>query len=268
MQSAQSEELRLLDRTHSYKDVIKAVRASRAAGFNNLNLDLMYGLPDQRIQHWKDTLHKAMELQPQHLSLYALTLEHGTSLRARVTKGLLPTPDSDSAADMYEWASEALSKHGFIQYEISNWAYESGEFACQHNLQYWKNLPYLAFGAGAHGWFNGYRYSNTRSPQLYIDRMKLMISKSITFPFSPAVNAKHEIDRQDEMNETLMMGLRLVEGVPRNSFQERFGVTIEHEYFATFQKLEAQGLISPDRDSVRLSKVGRLLGNRAFLEFV
>ena len=268
VQSAQTEELRLLDRMHSFKDVVKVVHASRTAAFNNMNLDLIYGLPKQRIHHWEDTLHKAVELQPQHLSLYALTLEHGSPLRAQVTRGLLPTPESDLAADMYECASKILSKHGFIQYEISNWAHKSGEFACQHNLQYWKNLPYLAFGAGAHGWFNGCRYSNTRSPQLYIDRMKLIKPKSSTFPFSPAVSMNRKIDRKNEMNETLMMGLRLLEGVPRHSFQERFGVTIEHEYFATFERLATQGLITPDRDRVRLSKVGRLLGNRVFSEFV
>jgi len=268
-QSAQEEELRILDRSHSFQDVVEAARKSRAAGFNNLNLDLIFGLPGQRLKHWKDTLNKALGLQPEHLSLYALTLEHGTPLRAQVRRGLLPTPKSDVAADMYEWATEELARHGFSHYELSSWAQDSGTFACQHNLQYWKNLPYLAFGTGAHGWFNGCRYANTRSPQLYIERMKPGKSGATNFPFSPAVSEKREVDLQDEMNETLMMGLRLLQdGVPRRSFKARFGVTIQHGYAAPLRRLQAQGLVAQDRKRVRLSKAGRLLANRVFEEFV
>ena len=268
-QSAQSEELRLMDRSHTFQDVIKVVQACRAAGFNNLNLDLIFGLPMQRMHHWRNTLHRSLELQPEHLSLYALTLEHSTPLRAQVQRGLLPSPNSDLAAEMYEWASETLTLHGFTQYEISNWSHNSGAFACRHNLQYWQNLPYLAFGAGAHGWFNGYRYSNTRSPQIYIECMKPAKSLSSNFPFSPAVSETREIDRQNEMNETLMMGLRLFpDGVPRSSFQSRFGVPIEQEYIEPLQRLQAQGLLAPDKHRVRLSTAGRLLANRVFSEFV
>ncbi len=268
-QSAQSEELRLLARSHSFQDVIEVVRAARAAAFNNVNLDLIFGLPGQQMPQWMDTLRQTLALQPEHLSLYALTLERGTPLHAQVESGALATPDSDQAADMYECATEKLADHGFNQYEISNWAHSSGAFACRHNLQYWQNLPYLAFGAGAHGWFNGWRYANTRSPQLYIKRLKPENLGASHFPFSPAVSEKRAIDRQTEMNETMMMGLRLLrEGVPRGTFQSRFGVHIEHEYGAPLRRLRSQGLLAPDGDGVRLSSAGRLLGNRVFAEFV
>jgi len=268
-QSAQSEELRLLDRSHSFQDVVKVVRAARTAAFNNVNLDLIFGLPGQQMTQWRDTLRKTLALQPEHLSLYALTLERATPLRTQVESGTLTAPDSDRAADMYECATEKLAEYGFSQYEISNWAHNSGAFACRHNLQYWQNLPYLAFGAGAHGWFNGWRYANTRSPQLYIERLKPGKFGASHFPFSPAVSEKRAIDRQNEMNETMMMGLRLLrEGVPRSTFQSRFGVHIEHEYGAPLRRLRSQGLLAPDGDRVRLSSAGRLLGNRVFAEFV
>ena len=268
-QSAQSEELRLLARSHSFQDVIEVVRAARAAAFNNVNLDLIFGLPGQQMPQWMDTLRQTLALQPEHLSLYALTLERGTPLHAQVESGALATPDSDQAADMYECATEKLADHGFNQYEISNWAHSSGAFACRHNLQYWQNLPYLAFGAGAHGWFNGWRYSNTRSPKLYIQRLTSEKSEDSNFPFSPAVSEKRKVDRQNEMNETMMMGLRLLhEGVPRRSFEKRFGTPIEHRYGESLRRLRAQGLLAFDNDRVRLTSSARLLGNRVFAEFV
>src|SRR6185436_775555 len=126
VQSAQSSELKLLDRLHTFDDVILAVQWARAAGFDNLNLDLIFGIPHQTLTMWQETLTRVLELQPDHLSCYALSLEHGTPLRSWVYRGLLPMPDSDLAAEMYEWASETLEVNGFGQYEISNWAKEDG----------------------------------------------------------------------------------------------------------------------------------------------
>ncbi len=124
VQSANMEELRMLERTHDFFTVIEAVTSARKAGFTNLNLDLIYGLPEQTLQTWQTTVQRILDLHPEHISAYALTLEHGTPFGHWATKGLLPLPDPDLAAEMYEWASETLKANGYIQYEISNWAKE------------------------------------------------------------------------------------------------------------------------------------------------
>ena len=151
MQSADQNELGMLERQHSYNDVVRAVEWSRTAGINNLSLDLIFGLPQQTLKPWIRTVEAAISLQPEHLSLYALTLEHGTPMQKKVEAGKLPELDPDVAADMYEAASERLIASGYVQYEISNWARENnlGELlSCKHNLQYWRNFPYLGVGAG------------------------------------------------------------------------------------------------------------------------
>ena len=158
VQSAHPGELRLLERNHDYHDVIHSVTWARQAGFDNLNLDLIFGLPEQRLETWQHTLDLVLGLDPEHISLYALSLEHGTPFGRWAKRGLLSTPDPDLAAEMYEWASDRLEYDGYAQYEISNWAKNSlaGDMlACRHNLQYWRNLPYLGFGAGAHGYAGG-----------------------------------------------------------------------------------------------------------------
>ena len=174
MQSAQPGELLMLDRQHDLEDLIQSVRWGRQAGFLNLNLDLIYGIPYQTLENWAGSLQMALSLQPEHLSLYALTLEHGTPFDHWIARGLVAAPDDDLAADMYETATEMLDKAGFEQYEISNWAKRSqiGEvWACRHNLQYWRLLPYLGFGAGAHGYAKGVRTANVLTPIAYIQRM-------------------------------------------------------------------------------------------------
>ena len=155
MQSAHPDELKFLERIHDYMDVVDAVTWARQAGFDNLSLDLIFGLPEQQTQTWVDSLQRALALAPEHFSLYALTLEHGTPLGSWAARGLIPEPDPDRAADMYELATEMLAQAGYAQYEISNWARENHE--CRHNVQYWRNQPYLGLGAGAHGFVNGMR---------------------------------------------------------------------------------------------------------------
>jgi len=171
MQSANQNELILLERQHSYKDVLNAVEWTRAAGFRNLNLDLIFGLPFQNLDGWMENLELALSLIPEHLSLYALTIEDDTPIQRKVKAGVFPEPDQDDLADMYELASERLTAAGYNQYEISNWARKdkNGEFyPCMHNMQYWRNLPYLGLGAGAHGSINHKRTSNVLEPAEYI----------------------------------------------------------------------------------------------------
>ncbi len=276
MQSADTTELRLLGRVHDLPDVIRAVRWARQAGFENLSLDLIYGLPGQAVATWLKTLDTSLALNPDHLSLYALTLEQGTPMQRWVGRGLLDAPDADLAADMYECASDRLGAAGMAQYEISNWARLDGfgqPLACLHNLQYWRNQPYLGLGAGAHGYAGGVRTANVLAPADYIQRLAVMDEKPpAAFPRTPATISEILIDRQAEMGETMMMGLRLVrDGVAAADFEERFGLSLQSAYGLVIERLVNQGLlewIDALQPRLRLTQRGRLLGNRVFMEFI
>ena len=274
VQSAQADELRLLDRLHTFPQAAQAVEWARQAGFENVNLDLIYGIMGQTLAGWQDTLHRALDLNPEHLSLYALTLESGTPMQARVQAGELPTPDPDLAADMYEWVREELRLAGYRHYEISNWARAdrrdegvTPRFACRHNLGTWRLQPYIGLGAGAHGSVPGWRYANARHPLAYMRRIRS--GSPGRFPFSPAVAETWPVDAETERRETLMLGLRLVEeGVEARAFKERFGVDLESSFGSVLADLEAQGLLEQGAGRLRLTPRGHLLGNRVFVHFV
>lgn len=269
VQSANTEELRMLERVHSFSDVIDAVKWARQAGFDNLNLDLIYALPEQTLQTWQTTVQRVVALHPEHLSLYALTLEHGTPFGRWASRGLLPLPDPDLAADMYEWSSDFLAQHGYYQYEISNWALQGRE--CRHNLQYWRNLDYLGLGAGAHGYAAGVRYSNVLRIKTYIDRLaniEYPIS-NVAFPLTPTTVNQHRNTSHEDMQETMMTGLRLtVEGISASVFQERFGLALTDVFGKEIDELLGFGLLEWAGESLRLSERGRLLGNQVFMRFV
>jgi oxygen-independent coproporphyrinogen-3 oxidase len=285
VQSLNPAELRMLGRIHTLDQAVEAVVLARAAGFRNLNLDLMMGLPGQTLANWQSTLNQALALMPDHLSAYMLSLDDGTRLAEAVTSGRLPEPDPDAAADMYEWSTDRLELEGFRQYEISNWARDSvreevrrkewaGDaeaplpaFACRHNVTYWRNEPYLGFGAGAHGCAAGWRYANVLTPQAYLARLEA--GGVVEFPFSAAVEEKIPVSAQDAMNETMMLGLRLTEaGVSTEAFERRFGVSLEQKYGAILRRLAGQGLVEWPAQRARLTRAGRLLGNVVFREFV
>ena len=273
MQSAHPDDLRVLERQHSLEDVLQAVSWARKAGFSNINLDLIFGIPYQTLVRWGHTLSMSMALLPEHISLYALTLEHDTPMGKWVQGGLLPEPDPDLAADMYELASERLESSGYTQYEISNWARSNDQgnlLSCQHNLQYWHNLPYLGFGAGAHGYAGGIRTANVLSPQAYIDRC--MDGNPLPFPRTPATVEVNSINREAEIKETMMVGLRLTqEGVSSVGFEERFGVSLKSLYGSEIDRLAGFGLLEwagEGNETLRLTKRGRLLGNQVFLSFI
>jgi oxygen-independent coproporphyrinogen-3 oxidase len=293
VQSANTEELRMLERIHDFFTVIEAVSTARKAGFDNLNLDLIYGLPQQTLSTWQTTLQRIVDLHPEHISAYALTLEHGTPFGRWSSKGLLPLPDPDLAAEMYEYAEEFLADKGYIHYEISNWALDRGpqtvdrsspstihglpSCACKHNLQYWRSLPYLSFGAGAHGYANGYRYSNVLRIKTYIERLSEPSSFRIPpFPLSPATVNQHKQTLNDDMSEYMLNNLRLTNaGVAESDFSLRFGCGLLDVYPKEIEELVKNGLLEIKTSEVletsevyRLTKRGRLLGNQVFLRFV
>ncbi len=310
VQSAHADELRQLERSHDFFDVIEAVKLARMAGFDNLNLDLIYGLLEQPLDRWQATVKLALGLHPEHLSLYALTIEHGTPFGRWSARGRMPSPDPDLAADMYEWAGEYLSEQGYEQYEISNWARSKDEggrrkaeenfhpssfilspsYACRHNLQYWRNQPFLGFGAGAHGWAGGYRYSNVLRIKTYIERLadggwqacperSRRVAKG-EFPLSPATVKHQRITAKVEMQETMLTGLRLTrEGVSDADFRSRFGIGIEDAFPEEVSELLRLDLVEwvstpPSYASrithhaLRLTPRARLVANQVFMRFV
>ncbi len=286
----------MLERIHDFFTVIEAVSTARKAGFDNLNLDLIYGLPEQTLTSWQTTLQRIVDLHPEHISAYALTLEHGTPFGRWSSKGLLPLPDPDLAAEMYEYAEDFLEANGYVHYEISNWAKKGNaesrmqnaesnssfiihhsSFVCRHNLQYWHSLPYLAFGAGAHGYANGYRYSNALRIKTYIERLNTdNRSLNTAFPLSPATVNQHKQTLKDDMSEYMLNNLRLTNaGVAESDFRLRFGSGLLDVYPKEIEELVKNGLLEIKTSEVleisevyRLTKRGRLLGNQVFMRFV
>ena len=268
--------LNLLGRRHSAADAMEAYRMAHGAGFDNVSIDLMYGLPHQTVDHWRETLARTADLHPPHVSLYALTLEGGTPMEHSVTKGTLPTPDPDLAADMYAMAEHDLSALGYRHYEISNWAAD-GKLGL-HNIVYWRNEPYLGVGPGAHSSLASHRFSNLKPPREYVRRLQGHSGSSGSLNGSreddyaairsmPVVDTIEFIDRRLEMAETMMLGLRLDTGVSVSEFDARFGVSPIGVYREELAELQPTGLVETVDGSVRLTDRGRFLSNEVFVRF-
>lgn len=273
MQSANDSEIKELGRIHNFAQFSETIEDIKDAGFRNFSFDLIYGIPEQSMENWRQSLEKAIALNPPHLSIYSLTIEENTPFWKLLEEGKISSPDDDQMADMYELASEFLLNHGYHQYEISNWAREKADgnlYSSIHNLQYWRNLPYFGFGPGAHGNVAGVRLENTSSIEDYIRRSKIYDDHN--FPLSFATETWKSISKKEQMEETMMVGLRLTgEGVSEVEFQQRFGVTPTEVFGQQIEQLVSQGLlerISDDRKTIRISSKGRLLGNLVFMEFV
>jgi len=268
MQSAVEGELTMLNRIHRFDDVKKTFQSARDVGINNISLDLMYGLPGQSLDHWKFSLKQATDLKPDHLSLYSLTIEENTPLYVRYSAGELPEIDPDLTADMYVYAQEFLHKAGFIQYEISNWNKAGEGFPSRHNLQYWKNLPYIGIGAGAHSYWDSVRYGNVTGIQEYID----CINDAALNGEISACRAEYAKNTEyQDMQDTMMLGLRLVQdGVSRTEFFNRYGSYPESVFGKEIERCIKKGLLLFDKsdDSYKLSSRAVFIGNQVFIEFV
>lgn len=277
-QSFDDAELRFLGRRHDAQRAAQAVGDARRAGFARVSLDLMFGLPDQRAPAWERSLERAVALQPDHVSAYALTLEPGTPMESAVRLGQTPAPDPDLAAEMYLIAQRMLGDAGFVQYEISNWARPGNEST--HNLAYWRCLPYLGVGPGAHSYLYGgdalgpfgVRFANAKPPRAYIERVNAWAPRGPLAPSSlasaGAVDSCLPVARRDAMAETMMMGLRLNAGVPDSAFRARFGESIEEAFPVPVAECADLGLLEWADGFLRLTERGRLLGNEAFARFV
>ena len=260
VQSFDDATLRRLNRGHTVADAVTTYDLARRVGFDNISLDFIYGLPLQTLADWRATLNRAIVLAPEHLSLYALKVEEGTGLAHQIQRGVYPIPDDDLAAEMYELAEDVLDAARYEQYEISNWARRVGAkdvlpLQSRHNLTYWHNEPYLGFGAGAHSCFGGQRFWNVLSPPEYIQRIERGES---------AVAGREEINRELEMSETMILGLRLNEGIAFEKFAERYGEDARAKYARQLRESRELGLLEQSDERARLTPRGRLLSNEVF----
>ncbi len=266
VQSFHDDELRALDRLHSVEEAKKAHRAARAAGFSNLNLDLIFGLPEQPVERWQQSVEEALALGSEHLSLYALTVEEGTPLAHDVARGRMPAPDPDAQADQYEWTQERLARAGYEHYEISNWARPG--YRCRHNLTYWECREYLGLGAGAHSYLGGVRFASAASPGQYLSLVEASWQEEAAegdggTPMRQVVS-RESITPELAMADALILGLRLIHGVSLATFRERFGREAMDAFGDRLREPLEIGLLELAGDRLRLTERGLLLGNEVF----
>jgi oxygen-independent coproporphyrinogen-3 oxidase len=247
-----------LGRIHTADGAIASYRLAREAGFGDINLDFIFGLPGQDLAHLDGTLDRLLSLDPlpEHLSTYSLIVEEHTPLYVGVMRGLIHVPDDDLVADMYESTGERLRAAGYHQYEISNWTRAR---RCEHNLTYWHDRRYLAFGPGASGYWGDTRYTTVLGPDDYIRRVQ---------QGETVVADSEHVGVPQEQSEVMMMGLRLNDGVNESEFVRRFGVSIQGVFGPQVDRLIAAGLLLREDGHHRLTEHGRLLGNEAFAAFV
>lgn len=249
--------LKKLGRIHNTQDIIDSYYLARKEGFNNINIDIMFALPEQTTEDLQVTLKKAVSLKPDHLSLYNLTIKPGTEYYEKHKRGKLKLPTEDEEFDMYNWAIKFLEESGFEHYEISNFArpYKRS----MHNLIYWQNKPYLGIGAGAYSFIKGYRYMNYESPARYV---KEMMSGKL-----PVDNGE-KLSLRKRMIETIILGLRTKDGVGYKKFKTRFGVNLNDIFFKQVNKLVNLALLEKGDCKIKLTKKGIFLANTVFREFV
>lgn len=256
VQAVQPELLRALGRIHTRGEAERGVAMARDAGFANINLDLMAGLPGQTREHMRETVDWALSMSPEHVSCYALTLEPGTPLALRVDARECALPEEDETADMLADAARALARGGLAQYEVSNFA--RAGYRCAHNLCYWRYEDWLGLGCAAHGKMAGVRTENARALSEYIERCERGEPPGTDFTIAPG----------DARFEMLMMGLRLTEGVSFAAFEARMGADARALWAEPIDKNVKLGLMELGGDSMRLTPRGYDLMNRVLIDFL
>lgn len=257
VQSFNDELLNKIGRVHKRDDVFRTINQAEQIGFDNMSIDLMYGLPGQTVDDFKESLDIGFSLNVKHFSAYSLIIEPKTVFYNLMQKGRLSLPPQEQEAQMYELAMEEMEKHGFAQYEISNYAIPG--FESFHNLTYWNNEDYYGFGAGAHGYVDGVRTSNIGPVKKYIDSIKEK---------GNAYNSEHIVSLNEKMEEEMFLGLRKTVGVNKKAFYEKFSIDLDQKFGEKIKKLSELELIINDADAIKLTHKGKLLGNEVFQEFL
>ncbi|GGJ09376.1 coproporphyrinogen III oxidase [Alicyclobacillus cellulosilyticus] len=249
--------LAAMGRTHDAGAVREAVRGAQAAGFTRVNVDLMFGLPDQTLADVADALRETIALGVEHISAYWLKVEPGTPWHEWLAEGRIQLPGEDLEADMYDLVRDTLTRAGYVHYEVSNFARPGGE--ARHNLVYWRNEPYLAAGVSAHGYVAGWRYENVRPLRAYMERVRAgMRPLAWTHPVGP----------DEMMEDTMILGLRLREGVSRARFRERHGIDMLDRYGPVIADLAARGLVAWTGDRLHLTDRAWPVANEVFAAFL
>lgn len=249
--------LKVLGRTHSNDHVYEVIEHAKQTDFPSISIDLMYGLPNQTMDQWKASLQEAFRLKIPHISAYSLLVEPKTIFYNLLSKGKLSLPGEDLEAEMYGYLLEEMKSHGYIQYEISNFAYVGKE--SKHNLLYWNNDEYIGLGAGAHGYVNGKRYSNHGPIKKYM--------QTIDTGEQPLMMQK-EVTTVEKMEEEMFLGLRKNEGVSLAKFEGRYGLTLRDVYGKELDELFQRELLVLENNFVRLTSRGRFMGNEVFQYFL
>lgn len=260
VQSLHDPLLGLLGRIHSAAQAEQAVKAARAAGFDNIGIDLIHSLPGQTMEMWRHDLRRALGLAPEHLSIYGLTIEEGTPFARRYADGR-DLPDEDLSADMFLAADELLTGAGYEHYEIANYALPG--FHSQHNSGYWRRDGYLGLGAGAHSFLrgtgHGIRFGNTSDPEEY--------ARAVTQGAMPRQD-RVELSHEDAVAEFMFLGLRMAAGVSFGDFRREFGMELPVRFGKELEELTRLGLLTMDTRGVRLTSRGMLLSNQVFARFL
>lgn len=258
LQACQDEILKKIGRIHTNKDFVQNYHMAREAGINNINIDLMFGLPDQSMDDWEETISNVIQLNPDHISCYSLIIEKDTKFSKLMDEGLLNLPSEENEREMYNKAIKKLTANEYNHYEISN--FSKANMECRQNLKYWHCLEYAGIGAGAHSYLNNIRYWNSNAIEEYI----LMIEGQGQLP---TVGREH-IDENESTKEFIILGLRMINGVSKEEFKHRFNRSIETMYFNQIQKVIEMGLLEDIGDRLKLTEKGLDLANEVLMEFI
>lgn len=259
LQSAKDEILKEIGRIHNFEQFLETYQMARKVGFKNINVDLILGIPNQRIKDLKDSLEKIIELQPEHISVYSLIVEDGTPIANKIEKGELELPDEDTERNMYWYVKNTLELNGYIHYEISNFAKKGRE--SKHNKNCWNQNQYFGFGVAAHSYRDITRYSNTEKIEEYI--------KNVMTERLDRNRIIHEIQKEyDAEKEYMLLGLRKIAGINISEFKLKFGDNPIYLFRNELKKLTDEGLIIVDEDFIRLTNKGIDLANLVWEEFV
>lgn len=257
LQAVQNEHLEYIGRIHTYEEFEKNYIQAKEIGFENINIDLMYALPNQKKEDWIESLEKIVKLEPSHISAYSLILEENTELFNMYQRNEFKLLDEDTDIEMYEYTINYLKSHGYNQYEISNYA-KLG-FECQHNILYWKCENYVGLGVSASGYLNGTRYNNLCELDKY---------EEIIHSGKKPIEWEEKLSIKDKIEESIFLGLRMNEGIKFKDFQEKFNFDFEKEYKNEINRLEKMELVDIDKYRMKLTQKGREISNSVFVEFI
>lgn len=257
LQVTQDHHLKYIGRIHTYEQFEKNYKDAIEVGINNINVDLMYSLPNQSFDEWKETLNKIINLNPSHISAYSLILEEGTKFYDMYLNKEFELNDEEVDINIYNYTIDTLCKNGYHQYEISNYSKEGYE--CKHNIVYWQCDNYLGLGPGASGYINNYRYSNICDIKGY--------NKCLEYDKRP-IEEKNILSKKDEMEEFIFMGLRMNKGINLDEFYKRFNIDFKHRYNNILDKLKNLNLIIEQNNNIILTQRGREISNTVFVEFI